>query len=36
MTGMKFQSFLAQIAFGEDSTCQFKAEVKNAGFRPRR
>lgn len=30
MTGMKLKTLLAQIAQGEDSTHQFKADVKNA------
>jgi ATP-dependent DNA helicase RecG len=30
MTGMKLQFLLSQIALGEDSTRQFKADVKNA------
>lgn len=30
MTAMALQSLLAQIALGEDSTRQFKADVKNA------
>ncbi len=30
MSGMKTQNLLAQIALGEDSTRQFKADVRNA------
>jgi ATP-dependent DNA helicase RecG len=30
MTGMNLQSLLSQIAHGQDSTRQFKADVKNA------
>ena len=30
MTGMTLQSLLAQIALGEDSTRQLKADMKNA------
>ena len=30
MTAMALQSLLAQIALGEDSARQFKADVKNA------
>jgi ribosome-binding ATPase YchF (GTP1/OBG family) len=32
MTGMTNRSLLSQIALGEDSTRQFKADVKNADF----
>ena len=28
---MKYKMLLSQIAFGEDFTCQFKADVKNIG-----
>jgi len=31
MTGMKLKSLLSQLALCEDSTRQFKADVKNAG-----
>jgi len=34
MTGMKLQSLLSQIALGEDSSRQFKADVKNADSLP--